>query len=80
VATQAEATRKAAVLARLEVIKKGDLPRLPVSGVKPACPEITGRVPAVVEPRGRLRQLMVVHAPLAAVALLAEVGGEANAS
>ena len=77
-ATQVEATRKAAALAHLEVIKKVDLPRLPVSGVKPACPETTGKMPTAVEPRDRLTLLMGVHIRLAALALLAEVGGAAD--
>jgi hypothetical protein len=80
VAMQAGATRKAAALARLEGIKKVDLPRLPVFGVKRACPETTGKMVAAMELRERLKELKVMPVRRAALALLAEVGGGVDVS
>jgi hypothetical protein len=80
VATLAEVMQKEAGLAPSAAIKKADLRRPPVSGVKPVCRETTGKMLAAMERRDRLTLLMVVHVRLAALALLAEVGVGANAS
>src|SRR5216684_2456503 len=77
-ATLAGATQKEAAPAPSVVIKMADLPRPPVSEVKRACPEKTGKPVAAAEPRVRLTLLKVWAPQAAAVAPQAEAGVGAN--